>query len=78
VKIGKTKIAGIKIQDPQMIRLREVLLHGSPQLHGWRSAPIPEAILHAFGLSPPTYSLTHLRYDLRKMKAHGLRERPGR
>jgi hypothetical protein len=78
VKVGKPKIAGIKIQDMRMMRLMEVLLHGGPQLHGWRTARIHEAILSAFGLSPQAYSLTQLRYDLRKMKAHGLLERPGR
>jgi hypothetical protein len=78
VTVGKTKMAGIKIQDTRMIRLMEVLLHGGPQLHGWRTAQIHEAILSAFGLSPEAYSLTQLRYDLRKMKAHGLLERPGR
>jgi hypothetical protein len=78
VKVGTTKIAGIKIQDTRMIRLMEVLLHGGPQLHGWRTAQIHAAILSAFGLSPQAYFLTQLRYDLRKMKAHGLLERPGR
>jgi hypothetical protein len=39
---------------------------------------IHEAILTAFGLSAEAYSLTQLRYDLRKMKAHGLLERLGR
>ena len=78
VTVAKTKIAGIKIQDTRMIRLMEVRRHGGPQLHGWRTTPIHEAILSAFGLSPQAYSLTQLRYDLRKMKAHGLGERPGR
>ena len=78
VMVGQTKIAGIKIHDTGMIRLMEVLLHGGPQLHGWRTAQIHEAILSAFALSPEAYSLTQLRYDLRKMKAHGLLERPGR
>jgi hypothetical protein len=77
VKVGKTPIAGIKIQDTRMIRWREVLLHGGPQLNGWRTTPIHEALLSALGLSSQAYSLTQLRYDLRKMKAHGLRERPG-
>ena len=71
VTVAKTKIAGIKIQDTRMIRLMEVPRHGGPQLHGWRTTPIHEAILSAFGLSPQAYSLTQ-RYDLRKMKAHGL------
>ena len=78
VTVGKTKIAGIKIQDTRMMRLMEVLLHGGTQLHGWRSANMHQAILATFGLSATTYTLTQLRYDLRKMKAHGLLERIGR
>ena len=39
VKVGKTPIAGIKIQDTRMIRLMEVRLHGGPQLNGWPTAP---------------------------------------
>jgi hypothetical protein len=75
VTSGKTKIAGIKIHDTRMMRLMEVLLHGGTQLNGWRSADIHQAILTSFGLSAETYTVTQLRYDLRKMKAHGLLER---
>ena len=75
---GRTKIPGIKIQDARMVRLMEVLLHGGPQLVGWRTAQIHTAILEAFGLTTDTYSLTQLRYDVRKMKAHGLLQREGR
>ena len=78
VMSGKTKIAGIKIHDTRMIRLMEVLLHGGTQLDGWRSADIHQAILTTFGLSAATYTLTQLRYDLRKLKAHGLLDRIGR
>ena len=78
VTCGRTQIAGIKIQDTRMMRLMEVLLHGGPQLHGWRTAQMHGAIRAAFGLSAEAYSLTQLRYDLRKMKAHGLLERLGR
>ena len=53
-----------------MMRLMEVLLHGGTQLNGWRSADIHHAILTTFGLSASAYTLTQLRYDLRKMKAH--------
>jgi len=45
---------------------------------GWRTAEIHQAILSSFGLTPDRYSLTQLRYDLRKMKAHGLLQRDGR
>ncbi|MBI1789543.1 MAG: winged helix DNA-binding protein, partial [Acidobacteria bacterium] len=75
---GRTKIPGIKIQDTRMMRLMEVLLHGGTQLGGWRTAQIHAALLNTFGLNAKTYSLTQLRYDLRKMKAHGLLERDGR
>lgn len=77
VTAGKTKIAGIKIHDTRMMRLMEVLLHGGTQLNGWRSADIHQAILATFGLSAGSYTSTQLRYDLRKMKAHGLLERIG-
>ena len=75
---GKSKIPGIKIQDTRMIRLMEVLLNAGTQLNGWRTAQIHQAILTAFALSSDTYGLTQLRYDLRKLKAHGLLERDGR
>jgi hypothetical protein len=75
---GRSKIPGIKIQDIRMMRLMEVLLHGGSQLAGWRTAQIHEALRAAFGLSLEAYTLTQLRYDLRKMKGHGLRERDGK
>jgi hypothetical protein len=77
IQTGRSKIPGIKIQDIRMMRLMEVLLHGGSQLVGWRSAQIHSAICTAFGLSKETYNLTQLRYDLRKMKGHGLLERDG-
>jgi hypothetical protein len=78
VVVGKTKVAGIKIHDTRMMRLMEVLLHGGTQLNGWRSSDIHQAILTTFGLPASAYTLTQLRYDLRKLKAHGLLERIGR
>lgn len=75
---GHSKIPGIKIQDTRMMRLMEVLLHGGSQLAGWRTAQIHDSIRAAFGLSAEAYTLTQLRYDVRKMKGHGLLERDGR
>jgi hypothetical protein len=74
---GNTQIPGIKIQDTRMLRLMEVLLHRGTQLGGWRSRQIHQAILSTFQLSPENYTLTQLRYDLRKLKAHGLIQRDG-
>ena len=77
IQCGRSKIPGIKIQDARMVRLMEVLLHGGSPLAGWRTAQIHEAITAAFHLSAEAYTLTQLRYDLRKMKGHGLLERDG-
>ncbi|MBV8833233.1 MAG: hypothetical protein JO108_28895, partial [Acidobacteriaceae bacterium] len=78
IAFGKTKIPGIKIQDTRIMRLMEVLIHGGTQLNGWRTAQIHQVILATFGLCLEHYTPTQLRYDLRKMKAHGLLERDGR
>jgi hypothetical protein len=75
---GRTRVPGIKIHDTRMIRLMEVLLHCGTKIGGWRTAQIHAAILSTFGLKPKNYTLTQLRYDLRKMKAHGLVERDGK
>ncbi len=78
ITAGRTRVAGIKIHDTRMIRLMEVLLHAGTKIGGWRSTEIHQAILKAFSLQPASYSLTQLRYDVRKMKAHGLVERDGK
>src|SRR5262249_36442082 len=62
----------------RMIRLMEVLLHCGKKIGGWRTAQIHQALVAAFGLKASHYTLTQLRYDLRKMKAHGLVERDGK
>jgi hypothetical protein len=77
VVVGKTKVPGIKIHDTRIARLMEVLLHMGTQLSGWRTAKIHQTILTAFNLCNKTYSLNQLRYDMRKMKAHGLIQRNG-
>jgi hypothetical protein len=77
IQVGRSKIPGIKIQDTRMMRLMEVLLHGGSQVVGWRAAQIYESIRAAFELTAEQYTLTQLRYDMRKMKGHGLVERDG-
>ncbi len=75
---GKVRFPGIKIHDTRMIRLLEVFLHASTQVLGWRPPQLLEAVLQAYRLSPTTYSLNQLRYDLRKLQGHGLLQRDGR
>ena len=74
---GNPKIPGIKIHDARMLHLMEVLLHRGTQLGGRRSRQIHQAILSSFQLTPDQYTLTQLRYDLRKLKAHALLQRDG-
>jgi len=77
VTIGSVRYPGIKIQDTRIIRLLEVLLHGGNTVGGWTAKQIHEAVLTTFQLSPKSYGLNQLRYDLRKLKGHGLLERDG-
>jgi hypothetical protein len=73
--IGRVRYPGIKIHDPRAIRLLEVLLHGSTKVGGWTAREIHQAVLTSFDLSDHAYGINQLRYDLRKLKGHGLIER---
>jgi hypothetical protein len=77
VSIGSVRYPGIKIHDTRIIRLLEVLLHSGTTVGGWTAKQIHEAVLTTFQLSPKTYGLNQLRYDLRKLKGHGLLQRDG-
>jgi hypothetical protein len=77
ITIGSVRYPGIKIHDRRVIRLLEVLLHGGTQVGGWTAKQIHQAVLTTFGLSERSYGLNQLRYDLRKLKGHGLLERDG-
>ena len=72
---GATRTPGIRIQDVRMIRLLEVLLHAGTAIGGWSTKQIHAAILDRFHLSAQSYMINSLRYDLRKLKGHGLLER---
>src|SRR6185312_4176937 len=78
VTIGAVRHPGIKIHETRIIRLLEVLLHGGTAVGGWAAKQIHQAVLTTFELSAKTYGLNQLRYDLRKLKSHGLLERDGR
>jgi hypothetical protein len=78
VTIGSVRYPGIKIHETRIIRLLEVLLHGGTNIGGWTAKQIHQAVLTTFNLSAKTYGLNQLRYDLRKLKGHGLIEREGR
>jgi hypothetical protein len=75
ITVGAVRYPGIKIHDPRLIRLLEVLLHGSSQVGGWTAKQIHHTVLTSFHLSASAYGLNQLRYDLRKLKGHGLLQR---
>lgn len=77
ITIGSVRYPGIRLQDPRIIRLLEVLLHGGNTMGGWTAKQIHQVVLTTFGLSEKTYALNQLRYDLRKLKGHGLLQRDG-
>ena len=77
ITVGSVRYPGIKIHDTRIIRLLEVLLHGGNTVGGWTAKQIHQAVLTTFQLSPKTYGLNQLRYDLRKLKGHGLLQRDG-
>ena len=75
VQAGAVRTPGIQIQNARVIRLLEVLLHAGTALGGWTTKQIHREILDRFGLSGEQYGIPSLRYDLRKLKGHGLLER---
>src|SRR6516225_2075033 len=77
VTIGSVRYPGIKIHDTRIIRLLEVLLHGGNTVAGWTAKQIHGAVLTTFRISASAYGLNQLRYDLRKLKGHGLLQRDG-
>jgi hypothetical protein len=76
LQLGKTKIAGIKLDHRRMMRLLEVFLRrAGGGFGGWTVAEVRAALLDTFNLKPADYTSNAARYDLRKLRAHGLLER---
>ena len=77
ITVGAGRYPGIKIHETRIIRLLEILLHGGSHLGGWTAKQIHHAVVTSFHLSESAYRLNQLRYDLRKLKGHGLLQRDG-
>jgi hypothetical protein len=76
VQVGKTKVGGIRLEQPRPMRLLELLLRA--EAGGWTLRELHHRLLQQYQLRPSTYSLGALRYDVRKLRAHGLITRIGR
>jgi hypothetical protein len=77
ITIGSVRYPGLHIHQPRLIRLLEVLLHAGTHVGGWTAKQIHHTVLTSFQLSERAYGLNQLRYDLRKLKGHGLLQRDG-
>ena len=73
---GQTKVSGIKLEHKRILRLLEVLLQGaSGHLKRWTTAQLRQTVLEQCSLKEKDYTLNQVRYDLRKIRLHGLIER---
>ena len=78
VQHGRSQIAGITLENERVQRLLEIFLFQGHSLPAWNIRQDHKALVQRFDLDPRHYRLSQLRYDLRKLKPHGLAERDGR
>jgi len=75
IRIAHTTIPGIKLDNKRLLRIMEIFLHSFYATAPWKTKDLHRTILNVFSLSPSSYTLDQLRYDIRKLKAHGLIQR---
>ena len=75
-RLKSQPVAGIRLDNDRIIRLLEILMHSSSQLNGISAAHLHKTVLDAYHLTAEQYTRNQLAYDLRKLKAHGLIQRP--
>lgn len=77
VQVGQRRVPGLKLEDDRVIRLLEALLHPGTFVADWTSRAVHARLLQRHRLAEAAYRLGQLRYDLGKLRAHGLVERIG-
>jgi hypothetical protein len=77
VQVGARRVPGLKLEDDRVIRLLEVLLHPGTFVADWTSREVHARLLVRHRLTEAEYRLSQFRYDLGKLRAHGLVERLG-
>ena len=78
ITVGRRRIPGIKLHDDRVIRLLDVLLYAGGLLGDWTTRDLHSRLHARHRLTADEYTLTQLRYDLQKLRAHGLAERLGK
>jgi hypothetical protein len=77
VQVGARRVPGLKLEDDRVIRLLEGLLHPGTFVADWTTREVHARLLARHRLTEADYRLGQLRYDLGKLRAHGLVERLG-
>ena len=77
VQVGQRRVPGLKLEDERVVRLLEGLLHPGTFLADWTTREVHARLLARHRLAAEDYRLSQLRYDLAKLRAHGLVERLG-
>ena len=75
---GKTRIPGISIKDKRTHRVMKTLLHLSATAIPLTNKSLYTRLLEMHALSESEYSFSQLRYDMRKLIAHGIVKRIGK
>lgn len=75
--LGCRRVPGIKLHDDRVIRLLDTLLYTGGLLADWTTRELHSRLLQRHRLTAEQYSLSQLRYDLRKLRAHALVQRIG-
>ena len=75
--VGTRRVPGLKLEDDRVIRLLEALLHPGTFVADWTTREVHARLLARHRLTEVDYRLGQFRYDLGKLRAHGLVERLG-
>ena len=76
-RVGARRVPGLKLEDDRVIRLLEGLLHPGTFVADWTAREVHARLLARHRLTEADYRLGQFRYDLGKLRAHGLVERLG-
>jgi hypothetical protein len=78
VYVGRRRVPGLRLEDDRVLRLLEALLHPGTFVADWTTRDVLARLVARHRLGADEYRLSQLRYDLGKLRAHGLVERLGR
>jgi hypothetical protein len=77
IMLGRRRVPGLKLEDDRVLRLLEILLHPGTFVADWTTGEVHARLLGRHLLTDADDRLSQLRYDLGKLRAHGLIERIG-